>query len=158
MNNDPPLDQIQEPEVSTSELDEVIGANKDLFDKLNKIPEIEALGTVLDEEDDEGLDALTIYEAAKRWKDDVLTEHGWENGTETFYETPLKVVAIEEEPKTEVQKVAEQLGIQHLGLLEKLSKAVNSKAKQKKRDFFSKINTLGASTRLELSNAPKIIK
>ena len=52
MNNDPPLDQIQEPEVSTSELDEVIGANKDLFDKLNKIPEIEALGTVLDEDDE----------------------------------------------------------------------------------------------------------
>ena len=52
MNNDPPLDQIQEPEVSTSELDEVIGANKDLFDKLNKIPEIEALGTVLDEDEE----------------------------------------------------------------------------------------------------------
>lgn len=51
MNNDPPLDQIQEPEVSTSELDEVIGANKDLFDKLNKIPEIEALGTVLEEDE-----------------------------------------------------------------------------------------------------------
>ena len=52
MNNDLPLDQIQEPEVSTSELDEVIGANKDLFDKLNKIPEIEALGTVLDEDEE----------------------------------------------------------------------------------------------------------
>ena len=52
MNNDPPLDQIQEPEVSTSELDEVIGANKDLFDKLNKIPEIEALGTVLEEDEE----------------------------------------------------------------------------------------------------------
>ena len=54
MNNDLPLDQIQETEVSTSELDEVIGANKDLFDKLNKIPEIEALGTVLDEDDEKG--------------------------------------------------------------------------------------------------------
>ena len=52
MNNELPLDQIQEPEVSTSELDEVIGANKDLFDKLNKIPEIEALGTVLDEDEE----------------------------------------------------------------------------------------------------------
>ena len=52
MNNELPLDQIQEPEVSTSELDEVIDANKDLFDKLNKIPEIEALGTLLDEDEE----------------------------------------------------------------------------------------------------------
>ena len=57
MNNDIPLDQIQETEVSTSELDEVIGANKDLFDKLNKIPEIEALGTVLDEDDEKEKDS-----------------------------------------------------------------------------------------------------
>ena len=57
MNNDLPLDQIQEPEVSTSELDEVIGANKDLFDKLNKIPEIEALGTLLDEDEEKTKDS-----------------------------------------------------------------------------------------------------
>ena len=49
---------------------------------------------VIDEEDNEGLDALTIYEAAKRWKDDVLTEHGWDNGIDTYYETPLKVVEV----------------------------------------------------------------
>ena len=29
---------------------------------------------MIDEEDNEGLDALTIYEAAKRWKDDVRVE------------------------------------------------------------------------------------
>ena len=61
MNNDLPLDQIQETEVSTSELDEVIGANKDLFDKLNKIPEIEALGTVLDEEEEKAKDSVETH-------------------------------------------------------------------------------------------------
>ena len=92
---------------------------------------------VIDEED-EGLEPLTIYEAAKRWKDDVLTENGWKNGTDTFYETPLKVVAVKEEPKTAGEKVAEQLGIKHLALLEKLSKAVNSPVKQKKEAVIKK--------------------
>ena len=52
-----------------------------------------------DDEEDEGLEPLTIYEAAKRWKDDILTENGWKSGTETFYETPLRVLSTEEKPK-----------------------------------------------------------
>ena len=43
--------QIQDPDVSSSELDDVIHANKDLFDKLNQLPEIEALQAI-DEEDE----------------------------------------------------------------------------------------------------------
>ena len=62
---------------------------------------------VIDEED-EGLEPLTIYEAAKRWKDDILTENGWKSGTETFYETPLRVLSTEEKPKTKKPKTAEE--------------------------------------------------
>ena len=44
-------DQSEEENISSREIDEVISANKDLYDKLNKIPEIEALDSVqVDEE------------------------------------------------------------------------------------------------------------
>ena len=36
MNTETPLDQIQDSEVSAKELDEVLDANKDLYDKLNQ--------------------------------------------------------------------------------------------------------------------------
>ena len=51
MNKNNPLDQIQDSEVSASELDAVIDTNKELFDQLNAIPEIEALDSISIEED-----------------------------------------------------------------------------------------------------------
>ena len=51
MNKSNPLDQIQDSEVSASELDAVIDTNKELFDQLNAIPEIEALDSISIEED-----------------------------------------------------------------------------------------------------------
>jgi len=51
MNKDTPLDQIQDSEVSASELDAVIDTNKELFDQLNAIPEIEALDSISIEEE-----------------------------------------------------------------------------------------------------------
>ena len=44
---------------------------------------------MIDEEE-----GITIYEAAERWKDEILTENGWDNGIDTYYETPLKVVEV----------------------------------------------------------------
>ena len=52
MNKDTPLDQIQDSEVSASELDAVIDTNKELFDQLNAIPEIEAIDSISIEEDE----------------------------------------------------------------------------------------------------------
>ena len=51
MNKNNPLDQIQDSEVSVSELDAVIDTNKELFDQLNAMPEIEALDSISIEED-----------------------------------------------------------------------------------------------------------
>lgn len=51
MNKDVLLDQIQDSEVSTSELEAVIDTNKELFDQLNSIPEIEALDAISIEEE-----------------------------------------------------------------------------------------------------------
>ena len=51
MNKNNLLDQIQDSEVSASELDAVIDTNKELFDQLNAIPEIEALDSISIEED-----------------------------------------------------------------------------------------------------------
>ncbi|GIS53634.1 hypothetical protein Ct9H90mP29_06760 [bacterium] len=51
MNTETPLDQIQDSEVSAKELDEVLDANKDLYDKLNQIPEIEAIEAISLEEE-----------------------------------------------------------------------------------------------------------
>ena len=51
MNNETPLDQIQGSEVSSQELDAVIDTNKELYDQLNAIPEIEALEAISIEEE-----------------------------------------------------------------------------------------------------------
>ena len=51
MNKSNPLDQIQDSDVSASELDAVIDTNKELFDQLNAMPEIEALDSISIEED-----------------------------------------------------------------------------------------------------------
>jgi len=52
MNKNNLLDQIQDSEVSASELDAVIDTNKELFDQLNAIPEIEAIDSISIEEDE----------------------------------------------------------------------------------------------------------
>ena len=51
MNTDTPLDQVQDNEVSAKELDKVLDANKDLYDKLNQLPEIEAIEAISLEEE-----------------------------------------------------------------------------------------------------------
>ncbi len=51
MTDDLTPDRIQDPDVSSSELDDVIHANKDLYDKLNQLPEIEALQAIDEEEE-----------------------------------------------------------------------------------------------------------
>ena len=53
MNNNIQIDQNKESDVSNSELDNVIQANKDLYEKLNAIPEIEALESISIEEEQE---------------------------------------------------------------------------------------------------------
>ncbi|MFL2983095.1 MAG: potassium channel family protein [Candidatus Neomarinimicrobiota bacterium] len=59
MKNDVPLDQIQAEDVSPNELDAVLDTNKELYDKLNTIPEIEAL------------DAIEVEEQEKEYIEDV---------------------------------------------------------------------------------------
>ena len=51
MNTEAPFDQDLDKEVTSTELDEVLDANKDLYDKLNQIPEIEAIEAISIEED-----------------------------------------------------------------------------------------------------------
>ena len=51
MNTDTLLDKVQDNEVSAKELDKVLDANKDLYDKLNQIPEIEAIEAISLEEE-----------------------------------------------------------------------------------------------------------
>ena len=54
MNENIPLDQIQDSEVSETDIDAVIDTNKELFDQLNSIPEIEALEAIsIDDEKQE---------------------------------------------------------------------------------------------------------
>ena len=43
MRNEKQINPLQDNIISDDELDIVIGANKDLYDKLNELPEIEAL-------------------------------------------------------------------------------------------------------------------
>lgn len=64
MNKNIPLDQIQDSEVSETDIDAVIDTNKELFDQLNSIPEIEALEAIsIDDEkqekEDEGSSAVS---------------------------------------------------------------------------------------------------
>ena len=54
MNKNIPLDQIQDSEVSETDIDAVIDTNKELFDQLNSIPEIKALEAIsIDDEKQE---------------------------------------------------------------------------------------------------------
>ena len=54
MNKNIPLDQIQDSEVSETDIDALIDTNKELFDQLNSIPEIEALEAIsIDDEKQE---------------------------------------------------------------------------------------------------------
>ena len=64
MNKNIPLDQIQDSEVSETDIDAVIDTNKELFDQLNSIPEIEALEAISiddekQEEEEEGSSAVS---------------------------------------------------------------------------------------------------
>ena len=64
MNKNIPLDQMQDSEVSETDIDAVIDTNKELFDQLNSIPEIEALEAIsIDDEkqekEEEGSSALS---------------------------------------------------------------------------------------------------
>ena len=66
MNKNIPLDQIQDSEVSETDIDAVIDTNKELFDQLNSIPEIKALGAIsIDDEkqekEEEGSSALSEF-------------------------------------------------------------------------------------------------
>ena len=51
MNNETPFDESLDKDVSSTEIDKVLDANKDLYDKLNQIPEIEAIEAIAFEED-----------------------------------------------------------------------------------------------------------
>ena len=54
MNKNIPLDQIKDSKVSETDIDAVIDTNKELFDQLNSIPEIKALGAIsIDDEKQE---------------------------------------------------------------------------------------------------------
>ena len=52
MTDDHSPDHTQDSDVSSNELDGVIHANKSLFDKLNQLPEIEALSSISIEEEE----------------------------------------------------------------------------------------------------------
>ena len=63
MNKNIPLDQMQDSEVSETELDAVIDTNKELFDQLNAIPEIEALEAISieDEKQDKEKESTSTF-------------------------------------------------------------------------------------------------
>ena len=61
MKNDRIREISEEQNIPEVELNKVIGANRDLYDKLNKIPEIEALDSILEEEE------ITKKEKRKPW-------------------------------------------------------------------------------------------
>ena len=51
MTEKEPQEPTSDSDMSSSELDGVIHANKNLYDKLNQLPEIESLKDVIEEED-----------------------------------------------------------------------------------------------------------
>ena len=77
MSDNPSPEQFQDPDVSTTELDEVIHANKDLYDKLNKLPEIEALEaiTLEDEEKEDDREKSHLFLEALNNLKDLYTEN-----------------------------------------------------------------------------------
>ena len=50
MKNERQLNPLENKIISDKELDNIIGANKDLYDKLNELPVIEALDSFIDQE------------------------------------------------------------------------------------------------------------
>ena len=77
MSDNPSPEQFQDPDVSTTELDEVIHANKDLYDKLNKLPEIEALEAIIleDEEKEDDREKSHLFLEALNNLKDLYTEN-----------------------------------------------------------------------------------
>ena len=51
MNDKKQINPLHDKLISDAELETVIGANKDLYDKLNELPEIEALDSIIDQEE-----------------------------------------------------------------------------------------------------------
>ena len=51
MKNGKQINHLQNNMISDDELDNIIGANKDLYDKLNDLPEIEALNSGIDQKE-----------------------------------------------------------------------------------------------------------
>ena len=71
MKNDRLVETSEELNVPESELNKVIGANKELYDKLNEIPEIEALDSILEEEEEKKVNEKNsqfVYDLIKRVK------------------------------------------------------------------------------------------
>jgi len=99
--------------------------------------EKEKVSSIPDDEDENK--KVTLSDAAEGNMDEWLNDLGYESDDSvTLYRLPLKVVAVEEEPKTKAKKISNQLGIQHSALLEKLEKAVNSKVRKKKEAVIKK--------------------
>ena len=71
MKNDRSIETSEELNVPESELNKVIGANKELYDKLNEIPEIEALDSILEEEEEKKVNekkSQFVFDLIKRVK------------------------------------------------------------------------------------------
>ena len=51
MKNESHIEALDQQDISEVELNNVIDANKDLYDKLNELPEIEALDSLVEEEE-----------------------------------------------------------------------------------------------------------
>ncbi len=71
MKNDRLVETSEELNVPESELNKVIGANKELYDKLNEIPEIEALDSILEEEEEKKVnekESRFVFDLIKRVK------------------------------------------------------------------------------------------
>ena len=49
MKNESHIEALDQQDISEVELNNVIDANKDLYDKLNELPEIEALDSLVEE-------------------------------------------------------------------------------------------------------------
>ena len=54
MKNESHIEALDQQDISEVELNNVIDANKDLYDKLNELPEIEALDSLVEEEEEKG--------------------------------------------------------------------------------------------------------
>ena len=52
MKNESHIEALDQQDISEVELNNVIDANKDLYDKLNELPEIEALDSLVEEEEE----------------------------------------------------------------------------------------------------------